>query len=154
MLFKGKFTQDEYNDDSKCFVIVNKSTTNKLTHPKNTFLRHTAALLNYLTVKSQIQAFLHLTKTVPFLRLYMGSFLAAKGCRSFSVLFFTHCRKIFCFGLCAFKGRTEILTKALFMLVFNCWLTTLFLHAGGSCWLYLWLEGANSETEHLLLSCK
>lgn len=65
----------------------------------------------------------------------MGSFLAAKGCWSVSVLFFAHCQKIFCFGLCAFKGRTEILAKALFMSVFNCWLTTLFLHAGGSCWI-------------------
>lgn len=60
----------------------------------------------------------------------MDSFLAAKSCWSISVLFSAHCQKMFCFGLCAFKGRTGILTKALFMSVFNCWLTAFF----SACW--------------------
>lgn len=128
MPLKGKLTQDEYNDDSKCFVIVNKK--NQETDASKTHNCWTTWWLNL-----RAQAFFHLTKTIQFLKLYMGSFLAAKVCWSVSVLFFTHCQKIFCFGVCAFKGRTEILTKALFMSVFNCWLTTLFLHAGGSCWI-------------------
>lgn len=135
MLLKGKRTSDGYNDDSKCFMIVNKNATSKLTHLRNTSLRHAAALLNYLIVSSQNISFPPPDKFHSIFKNLYGQLSSCQRLwKLFSFVFHTF-QKIFCFGLCAFKGRTEILTKALFMSVFNCWLTTLFLHAGRRCWI-------------------
>lgn len=133
MPLKGKLIQDECNDDCKCFVNVDKNATNQLTQLRNTFLRHTAALLG--CPDGQISAdklFCTWWRALNSKILYGQLSSCERLLKHFSFIFHTLSKDFFVLACVLSESTIEIFTKALFMSVFNCWLTALLLLAGES----------------------
>lgn len=104
-------TQEEYNDDCKCFMTVNKNATNQLTQLRNAFLRHTAARLGCLMVKSQNTSFPPPDKEHSILKSLYGQLSSCERLLNrFSFVFHT-LSKDFLFWLVCFQRHNRNIYK-------------------------------------------
>lgn len=112
MPLKGKLAQDEYNDDCKRFMNVNKNSTNQLTQLRNAFLRHTAALLGCLMVKSQNTSFPLPDKEHSILKSLYGQLSSCERLlKHFSFVFHTLWKRFFVLACVLSKAQQKYLQR-------------------------------------------